>query len=77
MPIHEFQCPKCGHKKEILMVKSTDWKGTEKLGCDKCKGVYKQVISAPSHQIHGFNEANGYSNKKTVKKKKKKDKKDD
>lgn len=74
MPIYEFKCSTCGHKKEILIVKQSDLKGSNKLGCEKCKGIYKKIISAPNHHIHGFSEANGYSHKKTVRKKDKKDK---
>ena len=40
MPIYEFQCESCGDKKEILIVKESDLKGSHKLGCDKCKGMY-------------------------------------
>lgn len=75
MPIYEFECQSCGHRKEILMVKKSDWEGSNKLGCDKCKGMYKKVISAPAEPIiHGFSEANGYSNasKKDKKKRTKK-----
>lgn len=68
MPIYEFQCESCGHKKEILMVKKSDWKGSHKLGCDKCKGKYKKVISAPNFKVEGFNEKNRYSHTKDVKK---------
>ncbi|MDE3097911.1 MAG: zinc ribbon domain-containing protein [Verrucomicrobiota bacterium] len=32
MPIYEFHCGKCGRDSEIL-VRSTDWKGTE---CPHC-----------------------------------------
>lgn len=71
MPIYEFQCEACGHKKEILMRKPSDWKGSHKLGCDKCKGVYKKIMSAPSDPvIHGFNEKNRYSHTKDAEKNK-------
>ena len=73
MPIYEFECRSCGHHKEILMIKESDWKGSHKLGCDKCKGMYKKIISAPAEPIiHGFNYKNGYSNEKPKKKKDKK-----
>jgi putative FmdB family regulatory protein len=63
MPIYEFECSVCGHTKEILMIKKSDWKGSHKLGCDKCKGMYHKIISAPSDPVvKGFNEKNGYSN---------------
>ena len=65
MPIYEFECTSCGHKKEILILKESDLKGSHKLGCDKCKGMYKKVISVTADPIiHGFNEKNGYSNAK-------------
>ena len=76
MPIYEFVCGSCGHKKEILIRKKSDLEGSHKLGCDKCKGMYDKVMSAPSDPvIHGFNEKNGYSNagKKGKKSGKKKD----
>ena len=63
MPIYEFECSACGHTKEILMVKKSDWKGSHMLGCDKCKGMYRKIISAPSDPVvKGFNAKNGYSN---------------
>ena len=69
MPIYEFQCESCGDKKEILIVKESDLKGSHKLGCDKCKGMYKKIMSVPSEPvIHGFNAANQYSSKKKRKK---------
>lgn len=69
MPIYEFQCGSCGHKKEILIMKQSDLKGSRKLGCGKCKGMYTKIISVPSNPVvHGFNEKNGYSHAKAVKK---------
>jgi putative FmdB family regulatory protein len=62
MPIYEFKCGSCGHEKEILIVKKSDMQGSHKLGCDKCKGMYEKVMSAPNHVVHGYNEDNGYSN---------------
>jgi putative FmdB family regulatory protein len=60
MPIYEFECESCGHKKEILILKKSDMKGSHKLGCDKCKGMYKKVMSAPNHNIEGYSYKNGY-----------------
>lgn len=68
MPIYEFQCESCGHKKEILIMKKSDLKGSHKMGCDKCKGMYKQVISAANFKVDGYNAKNLYSNVKDVKK---------
>ena len=63
MPIYEFECGTCGHKKEILIMRESDLKGSDKLGCAKCKGMYNKIMSAPSDPVvHGFNEKNGYSN---------------
>jgi len=63
MPIYEFECGSCGHKKEILIMKQSDLKGSHKLGCKKCKGMYNKIMSAPSDPVvKGFNEKNGYSN---------------
>jgi len=63
MPIYEFKCGSCGHQKEILIMKQSDLKGSRKLGCDKCKGMYNKIISLPADPVvHGFNEKNGYSN---------------
>jgi len=63
MPIYEFKCGSCGHEKEILIMKQSDLKGSHKLGCDKCKGIYDRIMSLTSDPVvHGFNEKNGYSN---------------
>ncbi len=62
MPIYEFKCGSCGHKKEILIMKQSDLKGSHKLGCDKCKGMYDRIISLPANPIiQGYNEKNGDS----------------
>jgi len=68
MPIYEFKCPSCGHEKEILITKSSDLKGSHKLGCDECKGMYEKVMSAANFKIDGYNAKNRYSNVKDVKK---------
>jgi putative FmdB family regulatory protein len=74
MPIYEFKCESCGHEKEILIVRQSQLKGSNKLGCDKCRGMYKKVPSAAAFNIKGYNEANGYSNQKGKKKNGKTDK---
>ena len=61
MPIYEFQCESCGHKKEILIIRKSDMKGSNKMGCDKCKGMYKKVMSAAHFNMKGFSEKNSYS----------------
>ena len=69
MPIYEFKCGSCGDEREILMLKESDWKGSHKLGCKKCKGMYERIMSVPAQPvIHGYNADNGYSNKKGKKK---------
>jgi putative FmdB family regulatory protein len=71
MPIYEFECESCGHKKEILITKLSDLKGSHKLGCDKCKGMYKRIMSVTAEPVvHGFNAKNRYSNEKKTNKKK-------
>ena len=61
MPIYEFKCQSCGHEKEILIMKKSDLKGSHKLGCDKCKGIYERIeISTVNHSIKGYSEANRY-----------------
>jgi putative FmdB family regulatory protein len=76
MPIYEFKCTSCGHEKEILILKQSDLKGSNKLGCDKCKGMYEKIMSAPAEPvIHGYNDKNSYGLKnKNDKKKPKKEK---
>jgi putative FmdB family regulatory protein len=66
MPIYEWKCEACGREREILHKRPVkkDWRG-----CDKCKGIMKRKMSAPSDPVvHGFNEGNGYSNAKKGKK---------
>lgn len=67
MPIYEFVCSSCGHKKEILIRKKSDMEGSHKLGCDKCKGLYERIISAPNFKVDGFSAKNGYSSTKNKK----------
>lgn len=76
MPIYEFKCTSCGHEKEMLIVKQSELKGSNKLGCDKCKGMYEKILSVTSPPIiEGFNAKNRYSHEH--KKRKKKDDKTD
>jgi len=37
MPIHEYECPKCGHKFEILTLKMSEVK--DKNECPECKHI--------------------------------------
>jgi putative FmdB family regulatory protein len=60
VPIYEWKCEACGREVEILHKRPVkkDWRA-----CDKCKGIMKRKISAPSEPVvHGFSEKNGYSN---------------
>lgn len=72
MPIYEFECEACGYRKEILILKESDLKGSHKLGCDKCKGMMKKVLSAPNIDVKGYSYKNLYGLKKNNKGKKKK-----
>lgn len=36
MPIHEYECPKCKHKFEILTLKQSEVK--DEVECPECKG---------------------------------------
>jgi putative FmdB family regulatory protein len=67
MPIYEFVCSSCGHKKEILIRKKSDMERSHKLSCDKCKGMYERVMSAPNFKVEGFNADNNYSHAKNRK----------
>ena len=63
--LFEFRCKKCSKITEAI-VKSE----VKEIECSKCGDKAKKIISAPHFHIHGFNAANGYSNKKEVKSKK-------
>lgn len=74
MPIYEYKCESCGREKEILhkRIPKKKW-----IGCDKCKGVMKHVLSSTSDPVvHGFSEKNSYSHTKDIKKDVKKDNKE-
>lgn len=60
--LFEFRCKKCEKVTEAI-VKSD----IEEIECPKCGSMAKRIISTPHFHIHGFNAANGYSNKKEVK----------
>lgn len=60
MPIHEYECPKCKHKFELITIKISDVK--DKVECPKCKVLIdKRIMSSGGFVIHGYNSSNGYS----------------
>jgi len=59
MPIHEYQCEKCGHKCEEVTLKMEEV--NPELKCPKCKeGIAKRLMSCGCFIIHGYSAANGY-----------------
>jgi putative FmdB family regulatory protein len=71
MPIYEYECESCGYRKEIMIRKPSDEKGSHKLGCDKCKGMMKRVISPSNFQLKGGGwYKDGYGNNRQPKKEK-------
>lgn len=60
MPIHEYQCEKCGHVIEKIIWKMDD---VEKIiECPFCKEKAKQIISDGGvFTVHGYNSNNGYA----------------
>lgn len=69
MPIYEFECTSCGYRKEILILKAADLKGSHKLGCPKCKGLMSKCISAPNFKVEGYSYSNRYGLRKDTAKK--------
>ena len=61
MPIHEYQCEKCGHVFETIIWKMDDVEKT--LECPNCKkGKSKRIMSEGGiFRVHGYNSSNGYS----------------
>lgn len=49
MPLHEYQCKKCGHRFEKIQ-KFSD---PPVKKCPKCNGPVEQLISAPAFQFKG------------------------
>src|SRR5690348_14490116 len=52
MPIYEFHCEKCGKDSEVL-VRSSDWKGTECPKCGSTKLEKKFSVFASSNAEGG------------------------
>ena len=59
MPIHEYQCEKCGHIFEEVSLKMSDAKKSSE--CPKCNKDARKLISSGSFTVHGFNANNGYA----------------
>ena len=64
MPIHEYQCEKCGYIFEEVTFKLSAVKAS--TSCPACKewdnfGHAKKIMSTGSSIVHGFNNNNGYS----------------
>lgn len=55
MPLYEFHCAKCGKDSEIL-VRSTDWKGTECPSCGSTKLAKKFSVFASTSAGDGGGE---------------------
>lgn len=64
MPIHEYQCQKCGYIFEEVTLKMNAVKVT--TICPVCKekeenGIAKKILSSGSFRVHGYNANNGYA----------------
>lgn len=71
MPIHEYQCEKCGEITEKLVLKKSD----EPKDCPKCHGKVHQIMSNTSFILKGSGwYATDYANKGKPKPKKGKNK---
>ena len=60
MPIYEFHCDKCGRDSEIL-VRSSDWKGTEcpHCGSKKLAKKFSTFASAGAGENHSGGNGGG------------------
>ena len=60
MPIHEYQCERCGHVVEKIIWKMDDVEKT--IVCPNCKiSKAKKIMSLNgAFIINGYNAANGY-----------------
>jgi putative FmdB family regulatory protein len=64
MPIHEYQCEKCGYIFEEVTLKMSAVKLS--TSCPACKekddfGIAKKVLSSGSFRINGYNSSNDYA----------------
>lgn len=69
MPIYEVRCEACGHEDEVIITRRSQLKGSNKMGCRKCKGMYEIIPSAANFKVKGYNAQNRYSNEKKSKNK--------
>ncbi|MGH9555565.1 MAG: FmdB family zinc ribbon protein [Terriglobales bacterium] len=49
MPLHEYQCKKCGHRFERIQ----KFSGRPVRKCPECGGVLEQLLHAPAVQFKG------------------------
>ena len=63
MPIHEYQCVKCGTVAERISFTNTDEKVSETIECTKCMTEKCEKIMSVNGAIivHGYNSNNGYA----------------
>jgi putative FmdB family regulatory protein len=59
VPIHEYQCEKCGYIFEEVTLKMSTVKITTK--CPNCQEIAKRLISSGAFIVHGYNSNNGYA----------------
>lgn len=64
MPIHEYQCEKCGYIFEEVTLKMDAVKIS--TTCPAClekkeQGIAKKIMSSGSFIVHGYNANNGYA----------------
>lgn len=64
MPIHEYQCQKCGYIFEQITYEMDAVKIS--TTCPVClekkeHGIAKKIMSAGSFRVNGFNASNGYA----------------
>ena len=64
MPIHEYQCEKCGYIFEEVTPNFEAVKiSTHCPVClkNKKRGIAKKIMSSGSFRVHGYNASNGYA----------------
>jgi len=59
MPIHEYECDKCGHKFEEISWKIST--ASDALKCPKCGHEVKRSVSSGVFTVNGYNSHNGYA----------------
>ena len=61
MPLHEYECQKCGNLQEYLTTKISDGDWVNYMLCTECGGSCRKVMSAPHFRVTGANAINGYT----------------